>query len=76
MTGPIDRINTRTIGFCPVTGKCCYTDKRSAKRIARTKGKKTHPYRCPHCDFWHNGSLGDKDRAWHQAHHNGGQTHE
>lgn len=46
-------------------GKRPYRDKATAKTVAkrseRSLRQRLHPYRCPHCGYWH---LGHKPRPW------------
>jgi len=56
------------VGTCPTTGKKSFLTKKRAKAVRRRTGHhNTRPYWCPHCNNWHLGRPGGKDRDWHRT---------
>lgn len=50
----------RAVGVCPNGGKQQFSSRAKARQkalywrsTARIPDFKVHPYRCPHCGFWH-----------------------
>lgn len=55
------------VGRCPVTGKAQYVAKKHAKRIESQYRAGNSVFLCIHCDYYHLGHQGDRDRSWHRA---------